>query len=78
MKTHAVVYHGAPYGLNERGHIVSRHSSRALAEAALNRLSHIRECWDGRWRLVPTTATLDHAVVALVDGNLPDWRAGPL
>lgn len=32
--THAVIYRGAPYGLNEGGHIVSCHRSREAAEKA--------------------------------------------
>jgi len=35
--THAIIYIGAPYGVNEDGHIVSRHTSRSLADRAFDR-----------------------------------------
>jgi hypothetical protein len=60
-----VRYVGAPYGEGEAGHVVSRHRTREAAERALFRLTHVRECWDGRWRWVPTTGVLSHRIVSI-------------
>ena len=56
--THAIIYIGAPYGENESGHIVSRHTSRELADSAFDR------------KFSGTTGVLNNKVVALdANGN---------
>ena len=61
--SHAIVYWGAPYGENERGHIVSRHTSEDLAEAAYDR------------RFGGTTGVLNNRIVELdSSGDYNPWR----
>lgn len=64
--THAIIYIGAPHGINEAGEIVSRHRSKATAERAYQRL-----CYPGGQR---TAAALNHVIRPLgVDGS---WHRG--
>lgn len=68
--THAIIYIGAPHGLNEAGEIVSRHRSLESAERAYR-----RRCYPGGRR---TTASLDHVIRELDnDGSWTRHSDGP-
>lgn len=52
---YAIIYYGAPYGLDESGHVVSRHKSREAAQRRFDRESRDSE---GN----PTTFPLNHRI----------------
>ena len=55
--THAIVRTGAPYGIGEEGHIVSRHKSLANAEKRFDR------------EFSGNTGRLNHKIVELTEGE---------
>lgn len=54
---YVIVYHGAPYGENERGHIVSRHHKLTTAQVKYRRM------FSGK------TGQHSHSIYELIDGT---------